>query len=205
MLRRRRQELMSEIKQAQDGEANTQINGDGNSITNMIGNVKVSPKGIELKAVVDHFWLSFFIIAAICVLVISTTIYFQLRSLGIFLGVIIGALTVISLEFATTNIMLKYTPWHIVYKDGVIKVGKRERRFYEEIWDMSYRRTIFGNGILTFYAVNPVGSQEPYERKLQFLKAVHAKYVYDSFFDAGRIREFRGSASQEENAMKELT
>ena len=84
MLRRRRQELMSEIKQAQDGEANTQINGDGNSITNMIGNVKVSPKGIELKAVVDHFWLSFFIIAAICVLVISTTIYFQLRSLGNF-------------------------------------------------------------------------------------------------------------------------
>ncbi|PHR57262.1 MAG: hypothetical protein COA44_06070 [Arcobacter sp.] len=173
-----------------NGHQNNQAGRDLTIHSSLVHNVKVSPKDIELKAIVNHDWIVLSVYVAslalmwgfLYVTIVSTTV--------LILTSIVTGVGIVFLIEGTQKFMLKFSPWHIKYIDGKIILDGRERKFYEEIWSVSYRKNWIGNGIISFYGVNP-NNNKPYQRKIKFLYNAEAKYVHDCFMDEDRIRKYK--------------
>ncbi len=186
------------VAQEQGGRENTQINGNGNNhargnITinrNMVHDIKVSPRDIELKAIVNHDLVVGFVYV-VCIIAIYMFLNTMLISefLKLMISIVTGLFVFLLIDMSQ-KFMMKYSPWHISYIDGRITINGVERKFYEEIWNMQYKRSIIGNGIVSIYGVNPENNR-PYHHKLKFMHDAEARYVYDSFIDIERIAKYK--------------
>lgn len=174
------------------GNGNNQAGGNITILSNLVHDVKVQPREIELKAIVNHdlVLLFVYIVSIVSVYVLLST--FIVSTTFTILASTGTGVFVIFLIDGAQKFMMKYSSWHIKYVDGRITINGRERKFYEEIWSMSYKKTLIGNGIISFYAVNP-DSNMPYSRKIKFMNDAEAKYVYDSFMDGERMKRYRES------------
>lgn len=173
-----------------NGHGNNQVGGNLTILSSLVHSVNVSPRDIELKAIVNHDWIvGFAYLVSILISWWFLHISMFSSTLKILFSVSVGMLVIFLIE-GSQRFMLKYSPWHIKYTDGKITLDGRERKFYEEIWTLSYKKNWIGNGIIHFYGVNP-NSHKPYGRKIKFMHNAEAKYVYDSFNDEERITAYK--------------
>jgi len=178
------------------GHGNNQAGRDLTILSSLVHSVSVPPRDIELKAIVNHDWVVGF---AYIVSVVLTWEFLQTNVfstvLQILFSICVGMMVIFLIE-GSQRFMLKYSPWHIKYRDGKITLDGRERKFYEEIWNLSYKKNWIGNGIIHFYGVDP-NSHKPYGLKIKFMRNAEAKYVYDSFNDEDRITAYKNMVKEQ--------
>lgn len=182
-----------------NGNNNLQLLGDNNSIhvdNNYVSSLRIEPKDIELKATVNStlftwaiIFLDMFVFVGIGKLL--RHVYPELNfNILFFIAVIATLFCSIVSVLLLDKLLYKTRLWNVKYKDGVLTYEGKEYKFYEDIWDIKYKPSIFKiGGTLTLYVINP-STKLPFREDIKFSYDGRAKYVYDSFHSEERRKKY---------------
>jgi len=163
------------------GSYNNQAGRDINHTYNFVSRLKASPKSIKLVATLSNGFIALTGFIVLLIIVISIEIMIHEHDpymIGMF--IMFAPLMVAFIE-GTDKIMRSYSWGHVVYLNGSLMVKGRERKFYDEIWDMKLSNLPWNKRTITYYAVNP-DTLKIYYNTIKFMYHTEAKYVYDSFW-----------------------
>lgn len=170
--------------------------GNGDQINYITDLIVHPPKQIKLKAITNLGRVLIFIgiLLSICFYgyVMNITSYFTGK---IFFGysadIIIYLLTFMIVSLFSVGMMsltellsFYFNSFHIVYEKGKIQYAGRERKFYDEIWDIKLGN-FFTKKVIYCYGVNSDAMKQIYCLKLYFSDESEAKYIHD-IFHAGK-------------------
>lgn len=195
--------------QNSQGKNNTQIAGDNNSLhveNNFVSSLKIDPKDIELKASVNNGWyVPFTIIFLACIGVcflfsISYSMGLLLNinaSLAVTVSLIISSILTVAIMLPymdfMNNMFFKFSGLNITYKDGTIEYKGKQYKFYDDIWDIEFKKGKFGmSARLIIYLIDEKLKYSPIppEFEISFMVNSRAKYVYDSFHSEERRKKY---------------
>lgn len=176
---------------------NNNINQNGTQQINynLVNNLKVLPKDIDLVATINNRWfpIVYLLVSVPLFGFILHTFFKFFTNTPFFLGFIICGLfmiiwIVVLLDLAD-KISHKFSIWHVHYKDGSLIIKNNIYRFYDDIWDIEYNPSYFGlSGKLVLYIIHPE-TKNPFQLVLSFTYKSKAKYLFDSFFNPDRIQK----------------
>jgi len=180
------------------------IAGDGNNQAgrdiinnNYVSLVKAKPANIELMAI-RNYRLLYFILASILAIIYFFLIFYLAFTLGFrfnldedssvvftvfFITILLAAVSSI---YGFETLLPKLSWGRIEYKDKSINFKGKNRKFYDEIWDMKLTKTWIGDGKIEYFAVNRENSKI-YSHTIVFSNYAEAKYIYDSFWSSSKI------------------
>lgn len=169
-------------------------------VQNHIASLKISPKKVEIYAAHDIKWLKLYFIFGIACLVVGFTQFLNEKfNIPILFFFIVDLFVFVSFSHMLLKILDKYNfknaKFYSAYCDGVIqlhshlngKITNKIFEFYTDIWRVEYKKNIFGNGVLFFYLLL---NDKPTKKVVIFELDAEARYVYDSFYDQERIKNF---------------
>lgn len=179
------------IHQRARGRGNILLNGNNNNI-HLSSAIAHPPKEVELRVIANiGIYIAFLgIVVAtlfyiLMVKVVGNLIKYDYISKEywgaalIAVILIVGAFTIWVIVW-TDKISFIIKTAHIVYKDKAITYNGRERKFYDEIWDIQ-RGEWFRKKVIYCYGVNINAKRPTYRLPLVFLNESEAKYLYDVF------------------------
>ena len=186
----------------QKGKEGIQYNAE-NMHNNFLASLKVSPRDVEVDAIINYsrllsfaFVLSAMLITAVVKYVPSglnseNTSFIQMLIFLVMMSLTIMPMimSVVTLD-PVTNMLSYFLNLKVKYHDGVLDYANIKRKFYSEIWDIKYKKHFIGKGAtLTIYAMNEE-KKIPYKDIIRFKDDAKAKYMYDSFWNHERIKKF---------------
>lgn len=179
------------VHQRARGRGNILLNGSNNNI-HLSSAITHPPKEVDLKVIANvGVYIAFFgmvVVTLFYLLTINVSTWLMKNKfistdyllLVIIISVlIIGAFAVwVILWTDKLSFMIKTA--HIIYKDQAITYNGRDRKFYDEIWDIQ-RGSGSWSKVIYCYGINPNAKRKPYRLRLVFLNEEEAKYLYDVF------------------------
>lgn len=179
------------IRQRARGRGNVLLNGSNNSVH--INSVLTHPpKEVELKVIANiGVYIAFLGVISVGLFYvfainISTWIIKSkyvsadyMFFVYLFALLVVGAFTA-GVVLWTDKLSFMIKTAHVTYKNQAITYNGRERKFYDEIWDIE-RGNRSGSKVIYCYGINQNAKRKPYRLRLVFLNEEEAKYLYDVF------------------------